>query len=653
MINDTKNKYHMTLSLNVLNHLGMNLYSNIPAVLSEAIANAYDADAEIVDITITEDRVIIKDDGCGMTEDEINGKFLHVGYQRREQGEAVTPKFKRHVMGRKGIGKLSLFSIADTIEMHSFKNGKVNSLKMTKNEIQRQIKENNGTYYPEEIESLPVKEGTQIIIYDFKKNINRTSTFLKRRIARRFSIIGGDYNFIVKINGEEIGINDREFYNKLEFIWLIGEERDIYSDKFKNIKKVSKLDGSIEHNNLNFKISGWIGTVTLPSYLNEEGTNNNKVSIIIRGKVAQEDLLEEYTEGGIYVDYMIGEINADFLDNDTNEDIATSSRQKIKEDDERYIALKNKIYGHLKNIQNTWTELRNQQATEKILQQFPAVKNWYEELCFESYQEQARKLFKTIDRLHFDQDDIEEKRTLVKQSVLAFEQLKIRDNLDKIDKINSKNELELLAVFSQLNEIEAILYYDIARGRIKVIRELQEKIERNELENVIQKHIFDNLWLLNPSWERATKATEYMEKTVGQAFRTISESLSEEEKKARIDIGYRTAGGKHIIIELKRYKPTYKIDPFTLARQIDKYYRALEKCIIESDDNPNPFIETICIIGEHSDTHKREDFDKQLSSFNGRIYPYDQLIKESYESYSEYLKSEKKVGKLKELLDKI
>ena len=643
----------MTLSLNVLNHLGMNLYSNIPAVLSEAIANAYDADAEIVDITITEDRVIIKDDGCGMTEDEINGKFLHVGYQRREQGEAVTPKFKRHVMGRKGIGKLSLFSIADTIEMHSFKNGKVNSLKMTKNEIQRQIKENNGTYYPEEIESLPVKEGTQIIIYDFKKNINRTSTFLKRRIARRFSIIGGDYNFIVKINGEEIGINDREFYNKLEFIWLIGEERDIYSDKFKNIKKVSKLDGSIEHNNLNFKISGWIGTVTLPSYLNEEGTNNNKVSIIIRGKVAQEDLLEEYTEGGIYVDYMIGEINADFLDNDTNEDIATSSRQKIKEDDERYIALKNKIYGHLKNIQNTWTELRNQQATEKILQQFPAVKNWYEELCFESYQEQARKLFKTIDRLHFDQDDIEEKRTLVKQSVLAFEQLKIRDNLDKIDKINSKNELELLAVFSQLNEIEAILYYDIARGRIKVIRELQEKIERNELENVIQKHIFDNLWLLNPSWERATKATEYMEKTVGQAFRTISESLSEEEKKARIDIGYRTAGGKHIIIELKRYKPTYKIDPFTLARQIDKYYRALEKCIIESDDNPNPFIETICIIGEHSDTHKREDFDKQLSSFNGRIYPYDQLIKESYESYSEYLKSEKKVGKLKELLDKI
>ncbi len=32
--------YSMSLSLNVLNHLGINLYSNVPAVLSEVVANA-------------------------------------------------------------------------------------------------------------------------------------------------------------------------------------------------------------------------------------------------------------------------------------------------------------------------------------------------------------------------------------------------------------------------------------------------------------------------------------------------------------------------------------------------------------------------------------------------------------------------------------
>ena len=39
-------EYTMRLSLNVLDHLGLNLYSNIPAVISEVVANSWDADAE-------------------------------------------------------------------------------------------------------------------------------------------------------------------------------------------------------------------------------------------------------------------------------------------------------------------------------------------------------------------------------------------------------------------------------------------------------------------------------------------------------------------------------------------------------------------------------------------------------------------------------
>ena len=37
--------FEMTVDLNVLEHLGINLYSNIAAVLTEAVANAWDADA--------------------------------------------------------------------------------------------------------------------------------------------------------------------------------------------------------------------------------------------------------------------------------------------------------------------------------------------------------------------------------------------------------------------------------------------------------------------------------------------------------------------------------------------------------------------------------------------------------------------------------
>jgi HSP90 family molecular chaperone len=41
-------RYTMTVDLSVLESLGINLYSNAAAVLSELVANAYDADATLV-----------------------------------------------------------------------------------------------------------------------------------------------------------------------------------------------------------------------------------------------------------------------------------------------------------------------------------------------------------------------------------------------------------------------------------------------------------------------------------------------------------------------------------------------------------------------------------------------------------------------------
>ena len=53
---NSDHKYTMSISLSVLDHLGRGLYSNVPAVLSEVVANAWDADAENVDIAINSDR---------------------------------------------------------------------------------------------------------------------------------------------------------------------------------------------------------------------------------------------------------------------------------------------------------------------------------------------------------------------------------------------------------------------------------------------------------------------------------------------------------------------------------------------------------------------------------------------------------------------
>ena len=62
-----------------------------------------------------------------MSSEDINNKFLYVGYQKREQS-VESPVYHRKYMGRKGIGKLSMFSIAREVDVIS-KNKIVNQEK--------------------------------------------------------------------------------------------------------------------------------------------------------------------------------------------------------------------------------------------------------------------------------------------------------------------------------------------------------------------------------------------------------------------------------------------------------------------------------------------------------------------------------------------
>jgi HSP90 family molecular chaperone len=155
----------------VLNHLGINLYSNVPAVLSEVVANAWDANAHEVTIDIDKgkDQIVIKDDGIGMTEEDINRRYLNVGYRKRSELPGKTPE-GREPMGRKGIGKLSVFSVARTIEVHSTKDGERHAFRMNSDDIQRAIEDPHveDDYYPEELDPSLVDfdKGTKIVLKD-------------------------------------------------------------------------------------------------------------------------------------------------------------------------------------------------------------------------------------------------------------------------------------------------------------------------------------------------------------------------------------------------------------------------------------------------------------------------------------------------------
>ena len=379
-----KKRYKLTIDLATLNHLGIGLYSNIPSVLSEVVANAWDANAGRVDVKIDAAGVIsVKDNGWGMTEAEINDRFLKVGYRKRNDPKAPKPG-NRAPMGRKGIGKLALFSIADTIEVQSVKldaRKRVvdrNGFVMRAAEIERSIKAGRGDYEPEVLPEAKIRisSGTLITIGDLKKNAHVTASYLRTRIARRFTVIGTQHHFVVAVNGDEITIEDRDYFDRLEYLWCVGPKSGTFENEAKNVLRSETISGVVDQQR-GYVVNGWVGTTAEHKSI-EQG--NNGIAVLARGKIIHENLLPDLKEGRVFSKYVIGELNADFLDVDEHEDIATSDRQSVKETDPRFAALRDFVKTAILNrIGNVWTDWRNEDQSNVALKN-PAIEEWFESL---------------------------------------------------------------------------------------------------------------------------------------------------------------------------------------------------------------------------------------------------------------------------------
>ena len=657
--------YVMSISLNVLNHMGLHLYSNTPAVLAEAIANAWDADASEVAVNLdTEAKTIsVTDNGVGMDLKDINEKFLYVGYRKRTGGGVfLTPK-GRKPMGRKGIGKLSLFSIANRISVHTKKAGAppeafLMDAGRLKAAIEREDPSMAKEYAPEPIACCDdiVENGTILKIDNLKKSrINKlTITGLKKRIARRFSVLGDDFRVIV--NGEEVTFQDRDYFHKARFIFQYGEDyvghcanldkddgRPMKYDRPDRFDEDGKKDSKGLH-----KIKGWIAIAHRSNDLDSENLedNLNKIAIVVRGKVAQEDILQDFRLGGMITKYMFGEINADFLDEDGKDDIATSSRQSISEDDPRFRALKVFLRAELQHIWTRTNNLKAKKGLDKALRENPPLKEWYESLP-KSFRPRAKRIFAEIDKANIDEDS---KKDFFANGVLLFERLKMDVAVEVLDTIDESNLERFLEFLADLDAIEAVRYREIVNERLKVIRKIDQNVGENTLERVLQEYIFDHLWLLDPAWERATEYAN-MEERIQAAF------PKDPDRKVtlRMDIRYRRIGGAHVILELKR--GSERLAKTAIESQLTKYIQAVEKELGKNPKERALPIEGVCLVGklpigwDNLTVRSREE--DSLRPLGIRIMTYDELIDNAKSAYAKFLKAQGKTQKLNELLDRI
>lgn len=655
-----EHKYEMTISLQIVEHLGLNLYSNTSAVISEAVANAWDADAKTVEITLEKDCITIKDDGCGMDTDDINNKYLTVGYQKRHLVH-ITPMLNRKVMGRKGIGKLSLLSIAETITIYSSKNGQKNALQISTQKLREAVSQTQ-TYYPEEVDDSGIDfegNGTKIVLTNLKKS--RTTALagkLKQRLARRFAVIGADKQFEVKVNGEPITISDRNYLTKAQYLWyylrpadedIPAQPADEYTKQCKSgvLRKSFSRSGELSIAGKPAYVYGWIATAPKPGDLDDD-ENINRIAIMVRGKMAKDDMLNEIGTTALYSKYIFGELNAEFLDTDEEADITTSSRQDFFDDDERYVVLKKFIESELAQIRADW-EAERSEAGEEEACKYEVVREWYSGLIGDE-KKAAKQLFGKINQLTVTPD---EKKDIFKHGILAFESLKLKNELSALQDVQPDNLDIFLNVAGRLDSIEATYYYQIVKSRLAVIQRMKEVVHGDDLEKVIQRHLANNLWLLDPAWDRDTKLPS-VEEAIKTQFDVINAGLTREEQEARLDVRYQKPSGKHVIIELKRGDRTVKF--IELIAQVDKYFSALTK-ILKKHDTDEDF-EIIVLLGKRLDGEKVDhDIEskhlRQLAEVNTRILYYDQLLANAETLYADFIAKNSSLASLETLINSI
>lgn len=111
----------------VLLSLGRESIKDQTTALMELVKNAYDADAENVQIEIPEEAdaeqiLRIKDDGLGMSSNDINDKWLRIGYSHKRVNRLTSEKGRR-ATGEKGVGRLSADRLGAALELRSMTNG--------------------------------------------------------------------------------------------------------------------------------------------------------------------------------------------------------------------------------------------------------------------------------------------------------------------------------------------------------------------------------------------------------------------------------------------------------------------------------------------------------------------------------------------------
>ena len=565
--------FRMDFDIYTIKHLGLQMYSTLPPVIGELVANAWDANATRIEITIPEtpidehtSEITIVDDGIGMSDGDIRQKYLIIGRDRREAegSDATPPPLNRPIMGRKGIGKFSAFGIAKEIEIESVRDDHCSRFVMNYDAMLQSAKQRRAEFPPLQ-PSGQVTSGTVITLRKITKFRSRRISLstLRRGLARRFAVVGSQSNFDIVINGAPITVEERDLQRLLDtdadgerYLWNYREEE-------------------IEPNT-GWKVSGWIGALdrTTP---NLDGVDRG-ISIMARGKLVQEPFLFHAVVGQQYaLSYLVGELHAEFVDG--LEDTIGTNRNALVWDTDANTKLMEWGKKEVNRIARAWAGKRSDDNQRRL--ENNALYREFKAKASDTGNRRALDLADRLVRQVINKNptaDAKDLEPVIRTSLDFLEFDAFWEITEDLTNSNVEDVEQLFTLFKEWEIVEAKEMSRVTEGRIATIEKLQDLIDRNALEvPILHNFLKEFPWVIDPRWTLVDDEVRYSD----VLRREFAEPPHKPESDRRIDFLCVHEGTNLVVVEIKR--PQQKASVKELG-QIEDYVGFMREHVSRTTD---------------------------------------------------------------------
>jgi hypothetical protein len=444
--------------------LGEN-YRSFEVALKELIDNSWDADADEVKIDLpeplSEEIIIIEDNGSGMTEKEVRDEYLFIARSRKSRKGSTTPRRKRKVKGRKGIGKFAGLLVAEDMTLTTYARGIKTQLQIDKNEI---------LDWKGDLEKLNLdivtsgcaveKTGTTIMLKGLNQNMTtpdpiRLSQLLITEYSRE-----NDFNIL--INGIPLSITDLKGRSD------IGTENLKLSGKVKHTFTISKEKRRLKQPGIAIRVDGKI--IGKPTFLGLEEDE----------EIPKKVLKKVY--GEVEVDGLSDDITADW-------GAVLENSKKMKEVKDYILPIIKKAIQVSYSKEFNLAKARLQKKINKKLEKLPEHKRDF-----------ARKALDKVLKSYYNESE-DKINTVISVVLDTLEKDEYYEVFEHIDDSSYKEMIEFAEALSQFGILELTSIGVQTKNRLRYLDYLDKLIENNQtLESDIHIAIEKNLWILGENF---------------------------------------------------------------------------------------------------------------------------------------------------------